>query len=1053
MRSSSNSLPVDTPRVGAKPRWSMSFLKLMLGPSSINISKDDEFARSRARNTPYLLVAIFLALLHLGSAWLGYVLIPRGSRLTPEFPGAGLDLVVVLVFGPRYWPILALCYFATAMSRNTSWTLSAVLALASLVRTLASAWLFQEVRRIRKILGDFSDLAGIVVSGVIAPGLGAALGTACLVYGGRFPMSAWQAVLSSWWIAEALGIFTVAPVLIGLARSWADSRPDNLHIAKLLMYTSGVSAVAYLILFREEPRGLLFTPFVLILIAGGWLGPSAARLTALIVASVAIWATRVNVGPFAGATFRENLQNLELFLVAISLTGVAVGAFRLRGNLLVPAAVLLSGWALSGWLYASLDHDRTSYDQSRFERIVSVVESEISGSFRTYEQVLWSAAGHLAISERMSPKDWHAYVERLHLLDLYPGVTAVSIVQPVLHHELPSFVQTRQHAGWPTFIPHEIPTGAPKTAPEHFLVVCAEPPKVAAGAIGADLISDPFRKAAAERARDFGAATMTATTAFGDGSGKGMQLFVPVYREGAPLKTTEDRRSALIAWVSIVFNADTFLRSTFGATSHILGLTVYEGEPTGTGDLLFSSMDAVRSARPTERITHLTIAGRTWSLGWRRLPNFPYQSRTPAALTAGCTALLSLLLAGLVTTLQTRGREAANHLKVIQSALTLGTWDLDAKCGIVQCSEQLLHLYGLPGSRESFLIDEWLGHVHPEDRGAMIAEFSARRTNREVIDRQYRVVWPDGSIHWLHRKALVMSNDHGDPVVLVGVDFDVSEIKELQSQLAQAQKLESVGQLAAGIAHEINTPIQYVGDNAKFLEDAFRELVMFADRDRESAGSSGEMRLGDTSSIEESELEYLKSEVPRALIQMTEGIDQVARIVRAMKEFSHPGPVEKALIDLNRAIESTVLVSRNEWKYVSDLTTDLDPDLAPVPGVAGEINQVILNLIVNAAHAISDVVKDTGSKGAIQISSRQKNESVEIRISDTGGGIPQTIQSKVFDPFFTTKPLGKGTGQGLAIAHAVIVQKHGGALRFESTPGSGTTFIIELPLAQEMESV
>ena len=158
-------------------------------------------------------------------------------------------------------------------------------------------------------------------------------------------------------------------------------------------------------------------------------------------------------------------------------------------------------------------------------------------------------------------------------------------------------------------------------------------------------------------------------------------------------------------------------------------------------------------------------------------------------------------------------------------------------------------------------------------------------------------------------------------------------------------------------------------------------------------------------------------------------------------------------MDINQAIESTILVSRNEWKYVADLTTDFEPGMPPVPCIAGEFNQVILNLIVNAAHAIAEVVKDSGSKGTIHISTRHQGPLAEIRVTDTGCGIPAGIQSKVFDPFFTTKPVGKGTGQGLAIAHSVIVQKHGGSLKLESEPGHGTTFVIQLPLEPELESV
>jgi PAS domain S-box-containing protein len=276
-------------------------------------------------------------------------------------------------------------------------------------------------------------------------------------------------------------------------------------------------------------------------------------------------------------------------------------------------------------------------------------------------------------------------------------------------------------------------------------------------------------------------------------------------------------------------------------------------------------------------------------------------------------------------------------------------------------------------------------------------------------------------------------------------------LRQSEIQLLMAQKLESIGQLAAGMAHEINTPIQYVGDNAKFLDEAFRDLLRFLDPHTELADALRNPARTDLvtaldQTVQNVDLNYLRDEIPKATEQLLEGVAQVARIVRAMKEFSHPGPVEKAPVDINRAIESTVLVSKNEWKYIAELTTDLDPELPPVPCVAGEFNQVMLNLIMNAAYAIGDVVRGSDRKGSIRIGTRRDGEWVEVRVSDTGAGIPEDIRTRIFTPFFTTKEVGKGTGQGLAMAHAVIVKKHQGTIRFESETGVGTTFVVRLPL-------
>ena len=284
---------------------------------------------------------------------------------------------------------------------------------------------------------------------------------------------------------------------------------------------------------------------------------------------------------------------------------------------------------------------------------------------------------------------------------------------------------------------------------------------------------------------------------------------------------------------------------------------------------------------------------------------------------------------------------------------------------------------------------------------------------------------------------------------------DISERVALETQLVQAQKLEAIGGLAAGIAHEINTPTQYVGDNIEFLQGVFGDLNILLGKygDLADAARDGQVPpelLDEIASMaEETDLDFVAEEIPRAIEQSLEGVHRVASIVHAMKDFSHPGSSEKTLTDLNKAIESTITVARNEWKYVADLTTDFDTDLPPVWCLPGEFNQVVLNMIVNAVHAIQGVIdEDSGDKGAISVSTRRVGEEVEVRISDTGSGIPEEVRGRIFDPFFTTKEVGRGTGQGLAIAYNVVVDKHQGSITLETEMGKGTTFIIRLPLGE-----
>lgn len=336
---------------------------------------------------------------------------------------------------------------------------------------------------------------------------------------------------------------------------------------------------------------------------------------------------------------------------------------------------------------------------------------------------------------------------------------------------------------------------------------------------------------------------------------------------------------------------------------------------------------------------------------------------------------------------------------------------------------------------------------------ALLAQENLKNVEKTYVARDGR------PIPILFSGSVMRESDHAHPGGSVVVGFvcvaqDITERRRLESQLRQSQKLESVGQLAAGIAHEINTPAQYVSDNTRFLQEAFgdlehvlskyAELLHMTESVDQLACIRGEVEA----LIQQADINYLLEEIPRAIDQSLEGVEHVARIVKAMKEFAHPGVSDKTDIDINRAIENTITIARNEWKYVAEITTDLDPNLPMVPCLPGEFNQVILNMLMNAAQAIAEVVGDgEDEKGTITISTHRIGEWVEIRIRDTGTGIPEDIRSRVFDPFFTTKDVGKGTGQGLTICHAVIVEKHEGTITFETEMGKGSTFIIRLPLS------
>ncbi len=280
---------------------------------------------------------------------------------------------------------------------------------------------------------------------------------------------------------------------------------------------------------------------------------------------------------------------------------------------------------------------------------------------------------------------------------------------------------------------------------------------------------------------------------------------------------------------------------------------------------------------------------------------------------------------------------------------------------------------------------------------------------------------------------------------------DVGERRSMESQLRQAQKMEAIGGLAAGIAHEINTPMQFIGDNTRFLSESFTALASAL------AGMRVLAERCDAVAVEQAlrmhDLPYLLEESPKAIAQTLEGIERVSRIVKAMKEFSHPGIDEPVPTDLNHAIESTLTVSRNVWKYVADIELHLDASMPQVPVVPGGFNQAILNLVINAAHAIEDAHgRSNGSgahpiaKGLITIRTRIACERAVVEVSDSGCGIPAAIRDRIFEPFFTTKEPGRGTGQGLAIVRTEIIERLGGRIEIDSEMGHGSTFRLLIPL-------
>ncbi len=343
--------------------------------------------------------------------------------------------------------------------------------------------------------------------------------------------------------------------------------------------------------------------------------------------------------------------------------------------------------------------------------------------------------------------------------------------------------------------------------------------------------------------------------------------------------------------------------------------------------------------------------------------------------------------------------------------------------------------------------EELIGHPVGPHLGieGLVTQLKPRSETEAALREQFDAVvrHRDGSL--IPTEAYVSRIKSGEGIRTNIFFHDTTEQHRMQAQLLHAKKMESIGQLAAGIAHEINTPTQYVLDNLCFIQESMNTLQpMLACLSNEPLDQM-EPNPQLKHLVETGDLNYLREEIPQAICQALDGVHRITEITKAMKEFSHPGTDIKQMMDLNRLIENSMTVCRNEWKYVATISTHFDPALRHVPCLPGELSQVLVNLIVNAAQAIGESHDEGIPGGSITISTRSADESVYIELQDTGPGIPEESLGRIFDPFFTTKEIGKGTGQGLAIAHSVIVDKHGGSISVKSRIGCGTTFLIRLP--------
>jgi signal transduction histidine kinase/integral membrane sensor domain MASE1/ActR/RegA family two-component response regulator len=609
--------------------------------------------------------------IYLLSARLGLLLASSNGGVSPVWPAAGIALSAVLIRGVRVWPAVILGELLGNFLIPVPVAAVYGMALGNALSAVLGAAVYQKVAQRRKDLGILAIPLGLGLAALINPLVSAGIGVFSLGAAGAIAWAAAPGMMKTWWVGDCLGVLSVTPTVLAVHRGRWNGRslswPLAAELAAALLVAGTLSWLGF---WFPAGDAFLFMLFPALLVTAARLGAAGLGLVALIFSAVGVWGTALGSGPFAGGTQNEALLRLQLFLAAVALTVLALPAFRPSRRLLLPAVVLLLGWGLSGTLFVSLRREAERLNGERLDAVVHLTERGIHERMRIYEDALRGGASLFAASRRVEREEWRRYVDSLQILDRYPGIQGMGVIWPVRSEDLKSFVEAVRVQGEPQFEVHAVPDVAPPAAAgrEHFVITYIEPIAPNRRALGLDAASEASRWNAATESRDSGAAVMTSRIILVQDPWKrpGFLLFVPMYREGAPAVTAEQRREAMKAWIYAPFVTENFFNGVVERQTGLIEVEVFEGSSPEPQRRIYSS--GLSGRGPFDRVTRIELAGRRFTLGWRRTQRFVPEGAGPAAWAAASSALLSLLLAGLVLSLKSFG-DRANTIAAERTAL------------------------------------------------------------------------------------------------------------------------------------------------------------------------------------------------------------------------------------------------------------------------------------------------------------------------------------------------------------------------------------------------
>jgi len=599
--------------------------------------------------------------LYMVAAQAGLKLASLHGSVSPFWPASGIAVALLLMGGRRFWPAIAAGAFIINAVNHTPVAVAMAIAVGNTCEGLAGAWI-QSRLRAETAFQPFSDLAGWLAASLAAPLFSCLTGVTSLWLAGSVTRETFGILTFTWWMGDAIGMLVVGPVVCTFQnwRRLSGISPAHILHAVLLLLAS---AAAFRIVFVETGgTSLLFLLLPLLILATALFGGGGAKWTCLGIVVFAVFIVEEARAPFSSGSINHTHLRLETFLFAVALGAQMLAALRASQTFWLPATVLLAGWSLSGWLFWSLDRERRELDHVRLDNLVDSAEDMIRQRMQTYIDILHTGAGLFAASQSVERQEWKEFTEAIDLINRYPGVHGMGVIVPVRERDLPGFLARIRADGAPDFAIHSVPGARPGPADpagwQYFVIIYIEPEASNHQAIGLDLASEYNRNIAARFSRDYGEPRITSRiTLVQDGRQRpGFLLYVPMYYLHRPHQTVHERREAFRGWIYAPFITETFFRAAMSEIGSSLRLDIYDGVGTDREKLLFST-----GGKPAEghaRQNVIQLAGAEFTCGWNPGPGFHSPNEDPL-LNATMLAVLPVLLAGLLMSLQSVGRRAA----------------------------------------------------------------------------------------------------------------------------------------------------------------------------------------------------------------------------------------------------------------------------------------------------------------------------------------------------------------------------------------------------------